>query len=55
LVPLSGHPLKIEPDDPAVDFAAQSVVQQCNPLYYEPVALVPQKGFVPVKCFDVIV
>jgi len=30
LVPLSGHPLKIESVFTAVDFAAQSAVQQCN-------------------------
>jgi len=47
LVPLSGHPLKIEPDSTAVDFAAQSAVYQCNPLHNEPVALAPQKGFAP--------
>jgi len=45
LVPLSGHPLKIESDRIAVDFAAQSAVQQCNPLHNEPAALAPQKGF----------
>jgi len=47
LVPLFGHPLKIEPDSTAVDFAAQSAVQQCNLLHKEPATLAPQKGFAP--------
>jgi len=47
LVPLSGHPLKIESDSTAVDFAAQPAVQQCNPLHNEPAALEPLKGFAP--------
>jgi len=47
LVPLSGHPLKIESDSTAIDLAAQSAVQQCNPLHNEPAALAPQKGFAP--------
>jgi len=43
---LSGYPTKIESDFTAVDFAAQSTVQQwnCNPLHNEPAALAPQKG-----------
>jgi len=45
LVPLSGHPLEIESDSAAVDFAAQSAVQQSNAVYNEPAALTPQKGF----------
>jgi len=45
LVPLSGHPLKIESDSTAVDFAAQSAVQQYNLFHNEPAALAPQKGF----------
>jgi len=48
LVPLSGHPLKIESDSTAVGFAAQSTVQQCNPLHNKSAALAPQKGF---ACF----
>jgi len=47
LVPLSGHPLKIDSDSTAVNFAAQSAVQQCNPLHNEPAAQAPQKGFAP--------
>jgi len=47
LVPLSGHPLKIESDSTAVDFAAESAVQQCNLLNNEPTALAPLKGFAP--------
>ena len=39
LVPLSGYPLKIESDFTTVDFAAQSVVQQYNPLHNRSVAL----------------
>ena len=45
LVPLFGHPLKIESDSTAVDFAAQSTVQQCNPLRNKSVPLAPQKCF----------
>jgi len=48
LVPLFGHPLKIESDSTAVDFAAQSAAQQCNPLHNKSVALAPQKCF---ACF----
>jgi len=47
LVPLIGHPLKIKSDSTAVDFAAQSADQQCNPLRNEPMALAPQKAFAP--------
>jgi len=47
LVPWSGHPLKIESESTAVDFSAQSAVQQCNPLHNQPAALAPQKGFAP--------
>jgi len=47
LFPLSGHPLKIESDSTAADFAAQSGVQQCNPLRNEPATLAHQKGFAP--------
>jgi len=47
LVLLSGHPLKIESDSTAVDFAAQSAVQQCNLLHNEPATLAPQKGLAP--------
>jgi len=32
---------------PAVDFAAQSAVKQCNPFHNETVALAPQNGFAP--------
>jgi len=45
-----GHPLKIESNSTAVDFAAQSAVQQCNSFHNEPVTLItltPQKGFAP--------
>jgi len=45
LVPLSGHPLTIESDSTAVDFAAQSAVQQCNRLHNERATLALQKGF----------
>jgi len=45
LVPLSGHPLKIESDSTAADFAAQSAVQQYKPHHNKSVALVSQKGF----------
>jgi len=38
----------------AVDFAAQSAVQQCNPFHNEPVAQTPQKASHPVKCLDVL-
>jgi len=48
LVPLSGHPLKIESASTAVDFAAQSAVQKCNPLRNKSVTLELQKGF---ACF----
>jgi len=51
LVTLSGHPLEIESDSTAADFAAQSGVQQCNLLHSEPAALAHQKGFAPSKCF----
>ena len=51
VVPLSGHPLKIKSDSTAVDFAAQSAVQQCNPLHNEPAALAPQRVSHPAKCF----
>jgi len=44
---LSGHPLKIESDSIAVDLAAQSAIQQCNPLHNKPAALASQKGFSP--------
>jgi len=37
LVPLSRHPLKIEPHSTAVDFAAQTAGQHSNPLHNEPV------------------
>jgi len=47
LVPLSGHPLKVESDSKAVDIAAQSAVQQCNLLHNEPATLAPQKGLAP--------
>jgi len=43
LVPFSRHPFKIESDSTAVEFAAQSTVQQCNPLHNKSVALAPQK------------
>jgi len=39
LVTLSGHPLKIESDSTAADFAAQSAVQQCSLLHNELAAL----------------
>jgi len=42
-------------DSTAVDFAAQSAVQQWNPFYNEPEVLAPQKPFAPIKCFDLIV
>jgi len=45
LVPLSGHPLKIESDSTAADFAAQSAVQLCNLVHNEPASLAPQNDF----------
>jgi len=47
LVSLFGHPLKMKSESTAVDFAAQSAVQQWNPLHNEPAALAPLKGFAP--------
>ena len=45
------HPLKIESDSPAVDFAAQWAIQQCNPFHIEPVALTPEIGFANSQMF----
>ena len=37
----------VQSKGPAVEFAAQSAVQQCNPFHNEHVALTLQKGFAP--------
>ena len=47
LVALSGHPLNIESDFTAADFAAQSAVRQYSPLHNEPAALAHQQDFAP--------
>jgi len=44
---LFGHPLKIESDSAAVDFAAQSGVQQRRTVYNELEGLATPNGFAP--------
>jgi len=55
LVPLPGHQLKIESNSIAVDFAAQSAVQQCNPHHNEPAAPAPQTLCTQLNVFDIVV